>query len=85
MRFAALLQAAALILAFLFVGSGMSASCSNMSKPNDAALAIGAAGTAVGWLTLLVLGWCAYHLGRRELRRFQREYEDRESKSEDEG
>lgn len=85
MRFAALLQAAGLILGVLLMGGGMTASCSLMSEPNDAAVALGAIGTLGGWVGLGLLGSLAYRWGRREIERMRPKDEDAESKPEDEG
>ena len=75
MRFAALLQAAGLILCLILIGGGMNSSCSLMSEANDAAVALGVTGTLAGWVGLAILGRLAYRLGRREFERLKPEDE----------
>jgi len=83
MRVSAIFKAALIVLGLVVIGGGMNMSCSLMNESNDTAVAIGAVGTAGGWVGLFLLGRLAHRLGHRELERLRPKDEGEESKSGD--
>jgi hypothetical protein len=85
MRVWALLKAAAITLGVIGFCTAISASCSLMSEPSDAAVVLGVMGTLGSWVGLAILASLAYRLVDAELKQLRPKNEDAEPKWEDDG